>query len=146
MRTLLRNKQKFWYCTYVGEAELIDELGNRTGEKAILYSQPVEMWANISHATGFSNTEQFGNLENYDKVIVTDDMNCPITESSVLFVDKQPEYTEVTSNDVVESNTLFGDDEITEISYTLPKYDYIVRRVSPSLNSVSIAMRKVTVS
>ena len=51
------------------------------------------MLANISQATGQSNTEQFGNLENYDKVIVTDDLNCPIDENSVLFIDKEPEYS-----------------------------------------------------
>lgn len=146
MRELKRNMRKFWYCLYKGEAELIGSDGLRTGEKVILYELPVEMKANISPATGQSNTEQFGNLENYDKVIVTATMDCPITESTVLFVDREPEYTEVTSHDVVEATALFGEDEITEKTYTLPKHDYIVRRVSESLNEISIAIKKVSVS
>ena len=146
MRALKRNMRPFWYCTYKGEAELIDENGLRTGEKVILYENPVEMKANISPATGQSSTEQFGNLENYDKVIVTCDMDCPITESTVLFVDREPEYTSVTSHDVVEAQALFGEDEINDKTYTLPKHDYIVRRVAKSLNGISIAIQKVTVS
>lgn len=33
----------------------------------------------------------FGNLESYDKVLITDDMSCPIDENTVLFIDKEPE-------------------------------------------------------
>lgn len=103
---------------------MYDDYGNETGSPRVLYGEPVEMKANVSQATGISNTEQFGNLENYDKVIVTDDVNCPIDENSVLFIDKEPEYS------------LDGD----------PMYDYTVRRVAKSINSVSIAVRKVNVS
>ena len=53
----------------------------------------------------------------------TDDINCPIAEDTVLFVDKKPEY----------------DGE-------KPMYDYIVKRVAKSLNSISIAISKVNVS
>lgn len=124
MRTLKRNQRPFCYCLYNEQETQYDEYGNETGEPRVTYSQPVKMLANISQATGQSNTEQFGNLENYDKVIVTDDLNCPIDENSVLFIDKEPEYS------------LDGD----------PMFDYTVRRVAKSLNSMSIAVRKVNVS
>ena len=124
MKTLIRNKRPFYYCLFSDTVTIEDEYGNETGEPRVVYGEPVKMLANISQATGQSNTEQFGNLENYDKVIVTDDLNCPIDESSVLFIDKEPEYS------------LDGD----------PMYDYTVRRVAKSLNSVSIAVRKVNVS
>ena len=124
MRCLDRNKQAFWYCLYVDKDEIVDDDGYETSEHHITYAPPVRMEANISHATGYSQTEQFGSLDNYDKVIVTDDMDCPITETTVLFVDKEPE------------TTMAGD----------PMYDYIVRRVARSLNSISIAIRKVLVS
>ena len=68
--------------------------------------------------------EQFGNFISYDKVIVTDDLTCPIDENTVLFIDKSPEY----------------DDDGN------PLYDYIVKRVARSLNSISYAVSKVTVS
>ena len=118
-----RNDSKFYYCLYADEETLTDENGNETGTR-LVYEQPVEMFANISPATGLAQTEQFGNLENYDKVIVTHDMECPIDENSVLFIDKEPEYS-------------LTDD---------PIYDYIVRRVAKSLNTISIAVRKVKVS
>lgn len=172
MRCLKRNQRPFYYCLYVdgknaestaivgqavsgicicGNSEqsinfIIDEHGNETGERILNYASPVEMYANISQATGQANTEQFGNLENYDKVIVTDDMNCPIDENSVLFIDKKPEYSDAISNDVIESSTLFGNDTVIQKTYKVPVYDYIVRRVAKSLNSISIAVSKVKVS
>lgn len=121
MRTLKRNKRRFYYCLYGTEVELTDGDGFYTGETAIGYGAPVECWANISPATGQSNTEMFGNLTDYDRVIVTDDMNLPIDENTVLFIDKTP------------TNGADG-------------YDYIVRRVAKSLNSIAIAIRKVDVS
>ena len=123
MNTLKRNQRTFYYCLYEDKETSYDEYGNEAGER-VIYAEPVEMKANISQATGQSNTEQFGNLESYDKVIVTDWMECPIDENSVLFIDKEPEYS-------LEDN---------------PMFDYIVRRVAKSLNSVSIAVKKVNVS
>lgn len=143
MTTLKRNRVPFYYCLYEDKGPIKDEYGNDTGEEFVTYSEPEIMFANISPATGMSNTEQFGNLENYDKVIVTADMSCPIDENSVLFIDKDPDYANIVVG-YQESDTLLGDDE--PIIVALPKYDYIVRRVAKSLNSISIAVRKVNVS
>ena len=139
MRTLSRNKRKFWYCLYQEETPIVDESGNESGESVVIYHDPVAMVANVSQATGQSNTEQFGNLENYDKVIVTDDMNCPIDESSVLFIDKVPEFKTVTTS-YVQSR------DATPVTVIVPVPDYTVQRVAKSINSISIAVRKVTVS
>lgn len=146
MKALVRNKQKFYYALYVGSEPIIDEYGNETGDQIVTYSAPVEMWANISPATGFSQTEQFGGLDSYDKVIVTDDLTCPIDEHSVLFIEIEPETTTAATHEVIESNTVLGDDEIVQKTMEVPKYDYIVKRVAKSLNSISIAIRKVDVS
>lgn len=110
----------------------------------MLYSDAVKMRANISQATGQSNTEQFGNLENYDKVIVFEDLNCPIDENSVLFIDKEPEYGDPIIIGYEDSQTVLG--EPVPIIYKPPLYDYTVRRVAKSINSVSVAVRKVNVS
>ncbi len=121
MRCLNRNKRQFWYCLYNSRgSEIVDEWGNATGEYIPSLSAPTPMVANISPASGQSGTEVFGGLENYDKVIVTDWMECPIDEYSVLYVDVTP------GNNV--------------------SHDYIVRRVAKSLNSISIAISKVKVS
>ena len=146
MITMKRNRSQLYYCTIrkdddgkVMTRKVVDENGNYTGESIVLYNDPVRMHANVSWATGQSNIEQFGNLENYDKVIVTDDLDCPIDENSVLFIDKEPEYKDAEYNEVTAIT-------VTGATVKVPVYDYIVRRVAKSLNSISIAVRKVKVS
>ena len=139
MRSLKRNQRPLYYCLYAGKEPIIDEYGNETGENIILYEPPVQLYANISPATGQSSTEQFGNLENYDKVIVTTWMDCPVDENSVLFIDKEPDESSVLTH-VPTAITVI--DKTVEV----PAPDYIVRSVAKSLNSISIAVRKVRVS
>ena len=124
MKCLERNKTPFYYCLYQGEVYATDGEGYETGEKTISYSDPVLLHGNISPARGNISVEQFGNNVQYDKVIVLDDPTCPIDEHSVLFIDKAPAFD--------ESET--------------PLFDYIVKKVARSLNSVSIAISKVEVS
>lgn len=124
MRCMERNKTTFHYCLYQGEKFVTDENGDETGEKEIVYSDPVCCRANISPATGNTSVEQFGNSLQYDKVIVLDDTDCPIDEHTVLFVDKTPAFDES----------------------GVPLFDYIVKKVARSLNSLSIAISKVEVS
>ena len=117
MRCLDRNKRQFHYAPFSARTRV----GN--GYKSV-YGEPVVMRGNISPATGSTSVEQFGNNVEYDKVIVIDDPNCPIDENSILFVEVAP------------STNASGD-------YV---YDYIVKKVARSLNSVSIAISKVKVS
>lgn len=124
MKTLKRNQTSFWYLLYDRKEPIKDKYGNESGETKVVYQAAVAAQANISAATGSAQVEQFGNYAGYDKVIVTDDLSCPIDENSVLFIDKEPEY----------------DEDGT------PLYDYIVKRVARSLNSVSYAVSKVSVS
>lgn len=134
-----RNDTHFYYCLYDSEQEIVDEWGNSSGQYIVTYADPVEMWANISPATGAAQTELFGTLDNYDKVIVTHDMDCPIDEHTVLFIDKEPEFTEAQNNEETAIT-------VTGTTVTVPVYDYTVRRVAKSLNSISIAVSKVKVS
>ncbi len=123
MKCLLRNKSTFYYAPLICKAEILDEYGNVLGIKNV-YGKPVKTRANVSPATGMSYTEQFGASLQYDKVIVLDDVDTPIDESSVLCVDSPPSYN--AAGDLI--------------------FDYIVKRVARSLNSVSIAISKVVVS
>lgn len=124
MKTMKRNKVPFWYLLYDKKVPVKDEYGNETGEYRVSYKPAVQQEENVSAATGTAQVEQFGNFISYDKVIVTDDISCPIDENTVLFLDKEPEY---------------GEDGT-------PLYDYTVKRVAKSLNSISYAVSKVTVS
>lgn len=123
MRLMKRNLKPVWYCLYDSKATQKDDDGYETGEDGVAYGEPVKMLCNVSPATGFAQTDVFGNLESYDKVLITDDMDCPIDENTVLFIDKEPQ--------VVDGK---------------PKYDYTVKRVAKSLNSISYAVSKVKVS
>ena len=122
MRTVQRNKRELWYSLYNGETELTDSNGDYTGETEITYSAPVMIRANVSPATGQSSIEMFGNFTDYDRVLVTDDVDIPINENSVVFLESSP---------VITGNKISN-------------YDYEVRRVARSFNSVSIAIKQVS--
>lgn len=126
MRGMIRNKSKFYYASYIGKTEIIDEYGNATGEYKILYSILNEGSANISAAQGELKFRQFGESESYDKVIVLDDINTPIDEYSILWVDTLP--------------------TLNEDGSTTTPHDYIVTRKAKSLNTVILAIRKVDVA
>lgn len=119
MRTLDRDKQPFQYRTYLDDDEV--QIGNlNTGVQVVLYSEPVTRTASISSASGFSQTELFGTLEGYDKVIVTHE-DLPI-----------------------DANSIINIENFVDTADAPP--DYIVKRVAKSLNYLAIAIKKVDVS
>ena len=134
MRMMERNKSKFFYALYKEKVPKTDEYGNVTGEYEIIRDNPVEFFANISAAKGETSTRQFGESESYDKVIVMDNEAPTLDIYSVLWVDTVP----------LLDNT--GALALDESGKVITPYDYIVKKVAKSLNSVSIAISKVTVS
>lgn len=104
--------QYFWYALYEGTV-------NDDGEPHNEYNEPVKALACISGATGYIANAMFGDSIGYDKIIVVDDIDFPVNEYSVLWIDKTPDD---------------GD------------HDYIVKRVSKHLDSIGIAIKKVDVS
>ena len=123
MRCMERNKRPFWYALYDGREE-ITENGLPTGEYVLKYRDPVKSYANISAGSGQAQAEQFGTAINYDRVIVIDDPDFPADENTILFLERTPEK----NSD--------GD----------WRYDYIVKKASRSLNSVSYAVSRSEVS
>lgn len=124
MRNLRRNATSIWYLLLDKSKPIQDEYGNDTGGSLLVYKPAVKICASVSSDTGMSTVMQIGNLPDYDRVILVDDPNCPIDENTVLFVDKSPEYDKDGA----------------------PVYDYVVQRVSRSLNTVAYGIRKVEVS
>lgn len=116
MKTMERNKRTIWYANYAGKEETLSESGKRTGQFHVQYSEPIELRANVSPAKGSSDNELFGITESYDRTIVTDKMDINLSESSVVWVDAKPDTA----------------------------WDYVVVRVARSLNSATIAIKKVT--
>lgn len=87
MRLMERNKQTFYYQTYEGETELVDEDGLDTGRTVAKYSDKTECRGTISVASGYAEQQVFGNLEQYDRVIILDDKTVPIDETSRVYID-----------------------------------------------------------
>ena len=125
MRCLMRNKRTFFFAQYNSHEEMLDEYGNTTGQYSVSYTKPIKTSANISAAKGEMQTREFGESESYDKVIVLDDVNALIDEYAILWVDTLP--------------------HLNEDGSTETPHDYVVKKVARSLNSVSIAISKVSV-
>ena len=119
MRNLEINKQPLWYALYKSKEEILDEYGNHTGTYRITYDTPVYYPCNVTESRGIVGHEPYGLTADYDRTIVTSDMDCPIKEDSVIW---------------------FGADPETD------PYNYTVHRVANSLNGIAIAIRGVSVS
>lgn len=126
MKCLRKNMRLLWYALYIGDEETKDADGNYTGLYKPVYTLPRLMSANISAARGTSNEQLFGVDISYDKTIATADVNCPMSETSVLWVDNAP---------VINSD-----------GSTNTPWDYTVSSVAKSINSITYAVKKVDVS
>ena len=133
MRTMSRNRQTFY------EAELLEAVmgqdtdGNYT-EVQNEYSIPRERVAVITPASGMSDLQLFGANENYDKVITLNKGETYLKVGSVLWID--------TPIELAVGGTLAKNEDGT----LKTPYNYVVVRVSESLNFVTVAIRKVDVT
>lgn len=128
MRCAYRNMQPIWYALYDQTVERYDEYGNQDATYTT-YGKPVMVYANVSPARGAVAARQFGEDEQYDKVIVLGDRDTPIDEYAVLWIDTEP--------------------VLDEDGNTQTPWDYTVRRVArglPGFGSATIAVSKVNVS
>lgn len=117
MKLMYINTREIAYSLYEGRGEVIlDDDDYETGEREMLYSDPVTIRVNVSVPEGEAWVAVFGTVENYDRIVITDDMECPIDENSVLWIDSDPD----------------GD-----------PYDYKVVRVAKYLNHIAYAVSKV---
>ncbi len=122
MFDLAENQRDFYYQTYIGEVEEVDEDGYLTGNSNPSYSNPIKASAMISENTSDAEYMPFGKDLVYDKMISTV-QDLPIDEYSKLFVDVVPVINEDGSTD------------------TEP--DYEVKRVSKGLYQRVWAIKKV---
>ena len=120
MKGLKRWKQGFYYALFDHD-DLTDGSGNYTGEPRAVYKEPVFARAHVSEVTGSSTVEVFGVDTKYDRVIFWDSGDCPITETTAIILDGEPQYD-------ADGNLLF---------------DHIVKRVVRSFNSTMIGVMQV---
>lgn len=121
MRDLKRNQQTFWYALYEGKEDVTDTSGLKSGEKRIDYSDPVKMKANIAPASGLTYLTAHGVEIPYSNTIVTCEMDCPISETSILWIGIEP--TDGEGNPVA--------------------HNYIVKNVSRGLNNIMYTVDRV---
>lgn len=127
-------QSKIFYALYEKKESIKDDYGNDTGEYEVIYSNPVEYFANISTAKGETQTRQFGENESYDRVIVFDNDAPPIDAYSILWIDITPQIN--------EDGTL----SVDKNGKIITPHDYIVKEAGSGLNSKLIAISKVKVS
>lgn len=120
MRSLMRNRIPIRYKNFLGTEYKEDELGRKTGKRAVLYSEVKTVYGTVSAPNGSTNLQMFGTNENYDKTIVLDKTDIEITENSVVWLDKP--YNEGEA------------------------HDYTVRRIVKNHNFLFIGCKKVNVA
>lgn len=125
MRCLSRNRTDVYYSQYIGETEIKDENGLLTGQFKPKYSLPKKIRMNVSASRGTADVDIFGINSVYSKTLVSDVVDCQINEDSILWIGKKP-----------DSN---GDNGKV-------KHNYVVVSVARSLNSVTYAVKEVSVS
>lgn len=127
------NKRTFYYALYDTKEPILDEHGYETGQYTVKYHTPKKAAANVSAAKGEISTRQFGDSEDYDRVIALEDPNTPIDENAVLWIDSVPELDRKGNFVTDESGAL------------ITPWDYVVKKVARGLYSASVAVSKVNV-
>lgn len=135
MRMLNKNKQGLWYALqskervpvydyYVGEDGT--EYPVETGEYKVPYLAPVPFEGNIATTGGGDAKDApYGlDLSDYEAILVLDKDSIPITETSLVWQNTEPQYNK--------------DGTVDEHSA-----DYKVVKRSPSLNSLAFALKRV---
>lgn len=117
MRCLNRNKRTIYYALHIGETPNVDEYGNETGESSPAYGATTELRCNVSSASGEEAVQAFGSFANYTRAICVADVNCPISEDTIVW---------------------FG------VENTGP-HNYIVVRKADSKNGILYALQEVKV-
>ena len=126
MRDLLINTTPVWYALLESKTELTDEYGNKTGQYELHYSNPVRTLMNIRWNTGEIQFEGYGIDDGGRRKIVTDDINCPITVDSILWIGRTPDEN--------------GEDGAV-------KHNYLVTAsVEKSINQIAYIVQEVNVS
>lgn len=94
MRNCKRNRRKMYYALYDSKKMIYDDEGDPTFEYEEGYDNPVEFEASLSAGKSESEHSPFGNDVNYDRTILSFDMELPIDENSLIWVKNEPEYDE----------------------------------------------------
>lgn len=85
MRCSERDKRPIHYALYTGKTPVQDN-GKYTGEYTLTYGNPVRMMANYSAGSDTLTVGEYGIKEQYDRILITTDMSCPIAEDTRIWI------------------------------------------------------------
>ena len=125
------NKTTIWYSNLIGTEDVTDENGLMTGSPKPTYSAPKPLRVALSESIGLNNLtaqgvadlKPYGIFTNYTHRMITEDMDCPLNEESIIWHGTDP-----------------GDDPDS-----IP-YNFRVVRVSKTRNYKMYYLREVYVS
>lgn len=131
----------FYYAAYDKTVDVVDEDGNLTGEKQVIYKTPIRCHGSCTAAggtgtAGFNKTryEEFGEVKNFDYVISMDNPSWDIGEAGVIWMSPQHPKR------MIEPVTVGEDGEFSR------PYEFECKRISFSIHTVTLAVRNVRVS
>lgn len=148
MRNLDRNKKYLWYANPTGvTTPVLDENGLRSGQKHHGYSDPVKVRMSMAISSGANNLgsqgiatlEPYGIVTGYTARAVTEDLDCPMDETSHIWYGIEPTKI-VTVTNIVNGQT------VTEEQTVNVPHNYMVVRKAKSLNHVIYYLKEVDVS
>lgn len=148
MRNLARNKKDLWYANQTGSfVPIYDSNGNRTGEREHTYSDPVKIRMSMAISSGANNLgsqgiatlEPYGLVTGYTARAVTEDLDCPMDETSHVWYGIEPTRT------VTVTTTVNGQSVTEEQTVNVP-HNYMVVRKARSLNHLIYYLKEVDVS
>lgn len=142
MHVLGRNKEYLWYANPTGEQYVTDANGYKTGERKITYATPTKVKMSMAISSGANNLgsqgmaelERYGIATGYTHRAVTDDMDCPMGEESLVWYKIEPTRT-------VEETV---DGQTVETEVPVP-HNFKVVRKAQSLNHLIYYLKEVDV-
>lgn len=121
MKVLARNKITVYYALVDSETDTYDEYGNLTGSPKLTYKSAVRTRMVLGARTGVIALTAHGLEENYDLQLMTDDMSCPITAGTIIWIGTTP----------LDGN-----------GNAVP-HTHVVTATIPTLNSITIRLAEV---
>lgn len=121
MKILARNRITLFYALVDSEEDVLDEYGNITGSPKLTYKAPIRTRMAFGARHGGINITAHGLENSYEQVLLTDDMSCPITDGTIIWIGKCP---------------MDGNGNMTP-------HTHIVKGIIPSLNVIAYRIAEV---
>lgn len=140
MRCLDRDKQWVLVSFFIEKVVCKDDQGRLTGKHEVVRTEPIPLLCSVSASKGTAENSPFGLDLDYDKTVIIEDVDYPIDESSVLWVDNYPGPDSRDGQDDADD----VDDSFSQVLTDKP-YDYTVKRIAKSPNYLVAAIKRVEV-